>query len=247
MDKFTGTEKVMGTIFESKATRDQRLKEAEKQKKLQEIKDKEAKLTKLNESKKPVKEADVKIPGPRQFVKTINGYNIYRVAKQYDDGEGRFLIYDLKSPYSLHRFNTLQDAEEFANGTQTESKKPVKEAYGDTIREIELIPTPTSQDIPDSLLDMMWDRSANGIVIEPRHEQTPFAWDADFEIVGSEFIVRGGIGPGGPGYGSVVIKLPLNKASRYYRIFINPDFGQMSEEFVEFSETMTELGWKLKF
>lgn len=176
MDKFTGTEKVMGIIFESKATRDQRLKEALKQKKLQEIKDKEAKLTKLNES-----------------------------------------------------------------------KKPVKEAYGDTIREIELMPTPTSQDIPDSLLDMMWDRSANGIVIEPRHEEVPFAWDAVFEIVGSEFIVRGGIGPGGPGYGSVVIKLPLDKASRYYKIFINPDFGQMSEEFVEFSETMTELGWKLKF
>lgn len=145
----------------------------------------------------------------------------------------------------IRRLN--ESKEGFKESKKNESKKTVKESYGDTIQEIELIPTSTSQDIPDSLFDMMWDRSANGIVIDPRHEQVPFAWDAVFEIVGSEFIVRGGIAPGGPGYGSVVIKLPVDKASKYYKIYVNPDFGRMSEEFVEFSETMKKLGWELKF
>lgn len=90
-------------------------------------------------------------------------------------------------------------------------------------REIEIKISSKSKSIPDEDNDSIWDLSVNGILVSPKHEEISTPWDADMYIEGSNLILAGSIGPGGP-QGRCTCSVPLNNASKYYKIIVEAEY-----------------------
>ncbi len=86
-----------------------------------------------------------------------------------------------------------------------------------------------SKDISEEDYDKFYDLSANGIVIQPKNEVVPFAWDPVLEIKGKDLEIRGDFGQQGSHSGKVVITLPLDKVSNYYDVYIESKYGTEDE------------------
>lgn len=87
-------------------------------------------------------------------------------------------------------------------------------------KNLQLIFSSSSKSIPSSDFYDISDLSYNGILIEPKDEAIPLAWDAGFEIKGSNIVISGGVGSSG--FGSVVITLPVSSVNKYYDIYVEP-------------------------
>jgi len=90
---------------------------------------------------------------------------------------------------------------------------------------------------------------SNGIYISPiNSDTTPVAWDAGFEIVKESFrgketvllIIDGGVDCSG--FGSVNIKLPLDKAHLYYQfeVEVNEEEDEVIEEL---NQIFSDFDW----
>lgn len=60
---------------------------------------------------------------------------------------------------------------------------------------------------------------ANALLLDPKDEETPLAWDADLEIDGDNAIITGGVDA--CGFGSVTIKLPKKRLNTYYTLTLD--------------------------
>lgn len=109
--------------------------------------------------------------------------------------------------------------------------------------------TPDSQDIPQELLDQLYENTYNGPLLEFVNEEDPSAWDAGFSIEvdekgevtrksgGKLLVIHGSAGPSG--YGRVKIEVPLKDTSYHFVLEPNDDVG-----FAPYKEQLEKLGYK---
>lgn len=120
-----------------------------------------------------------------------------------------------------------------------ENKKVVKE---DTNRGEHIVDVSNASPLPEELYDRTFDVFTNGIMVTPENDAS-CPWDADIYIDGDNFVLKGGILPGGPGYGSCVVKVPKSKANDVYEISV---WVEESDEAEEVISELAEYGWIVK-
>jgi len=112
------------------------------------------------------------------------------------------------------------------------AKQIKKRMYEWTDKNIGLLFTKDSVNVEEKDYDQLFELSHNGVMINPKDEETPGAWDAGFSIEdlrGSKhLVISGGAGPSG--FGSVEIKIPITAVNGAYNIIIEPKDDASAEK-----------------
>lgn len=102
--------------------------------------------------------------------------------------------------------------------------------------------TDNSTSISDSDYDRLYDITHNGLMIMPKNDDVPFAWDAVVEsITNGNMIITGDFGQQGTHDGKVEITLPLSKVNNYYKLYVEVIDDTDAAEEVE--KIFTDAKW----
>lgn len=96
---------------------------------------------------------------------------------------------------------------------------------------------PMTDEVYGEITDLSFDNGGNGIEVLA-DESIPIPWDASCYIEDGNFVVEGGVAPGGVGY--AVAKVPLNKVNNLLEIQIWADGEEVENKL---KEIFTEHGW----
>lgn len=81
--------------------------------------------------------------------------------------------------------------------------------------------TKDSENLTNLELEIVYNLSYDGItIVRNNNDEAPLPWDASYEIKVSKLVIEGGVDA--CGFGQITIKLPIEEASKYYRIEVEP-------------------------
>ena len=133
--------------------------------------------------------------------------------------------------------NRLQDSREIAiakkllesEGYVVKEKK-INEGSGDFVKLI-FSATSKAPSTPE------WDDFYNDLNIVPKDNDVACPWDADVSFENKNVVLTGTLTPGGPGSGTMIVKVPFSQCSKYYDIIV-----ELNDD-VDIDDFCNRYGW----